>query len=245
MQRVVAVAVSAALAGCASGSSNPAGGDAPAALDAAPGRDAHVALDAPVVIDAPVALDAPPMIDAPPPIDAPPDACVPVTTELLVNPAFDLSPVGTGWQASPIDPAYPIVTSDGPEHSAPYAAWLGGFEAPVTTVTDQLYQDVVVPPGTTELVLTGYYLTGTDELTTTNIYDSAQLALTQTNGTPIVTVLSLSNLTVTSDWTAINFPVPQNLAGQTVRVRFTSSNDISLATSFLFDTMSLRATYCP
>jgi hypothetical protein len=241
MERVVSVVMCTALAGCASGTS-PASGDAQMPVDG------PVSIDAPpVIVDAPpVIVDAPPVLpDAPPTPDAPPDACVPVTTELLVNPAFDLSPVGTGWIEIPIDPAYPLVTSDGPEHSPPYAAWLGGFEALFSTVTDQLYQDVVVPPGTTQLVFTGYYLVGSDESTSTNVYDTAQVALTQPNGTPIVTVISLSNLTVTSNWTPINFTVPMDLSGQTVRVRFTSTNDYSYATSFLFDTLSLRATHCP
>src|SRR6478735_7114415 len=43
--------------------------------------------------------DAPPPPDATviPPDTAPPDACVPIATEKLVNPALDLAPIGTGW----------------------------------------------------------------------------------------------------------------------------------------------------
>ena len=36
-----------------------------------------------------------------------------------------------------------------------------------------------------------------------------------------------------------------NLAGQTIRVRMTSTNDFFRATSFYFDTLSLRALRCP
>jgi hypothetical protein len=100
--------------------------------------------------------------------------------------------------------------------------------------------------GTTQLVLTGYYEVRTGEsATATTVYDSGSLGLTQTNGTPIATALSVSNLTPTTAWTAINYTVPQNLSGQTVRVRMTSTNDFLNATSFYFDTLSLRATHCP
>ena len=245
MQRALALIVTAA--GCASGTSN-AQQDA-AVIDAAK-------IDAPMIdgsmIDAPM-IDAPmidaPMIDAPM-IDAPPDACVPIYVELLANPALDLSPVGTGWGQVVIDPAFPLITGDGNivEHSAPYKAWLGGIESSgfPATVTDVLYQDVVVPANTTQLVLTAQYdvRSGEDPAETT-VYDSAAIDVTQTNGTPIVTVRALSNLTPTTTWTAVSHTFTPNLAGQTIRVRMTSTNDFFRATSFYFDTISLRALRCP
>lgn len=228
------------LAGCASGGSSigqdAQGQQADAKVDAAnqPG-DAR--------IDTPPPVDAV-SIDTPPPIDAPPDACVPVATQLLVNPVFDLTPTGTGWQSTVIDPAYPLITDQAgvAPHSVPYRAWLGGFD---TGGTDVLYQDVVVPAGTTSLVLTGVYEVRTGETSSTIAYDTASIALTQPNGTPIVTVNSFSNLTATTTWTAINFTVPQNLSGQTVRLRMTSTGDSSNASSFYFDTLALTATHCP
>ena len=237
-----------AAAGCASGGSSALGQD-----------DANVP-DSPVV-DAPKGTDAT-TIDTPPPIDAmvdampdavpdaPPDAfvCVPVTTQLLASPSFDLTPIGTGWTQTPIDVAFPPITDqDGPvEHSAPYKVWMGGILAPAgLSVTDIVYQDVVVPANTTQLVLTGYYIVGTQELTTTTVYDTGSLAFTQTNGTPIVTVNSFSNLTTVAAWTAINFTVPQNLSGQTIRLRMTSSNDSSYVSNFFFDSFALNATHCP
>ena len=114
------------------------------------------------------------------------------------------------------------------------------------SVTDVLYQDVAIPAGTTSLVLTGQYwvVTGEDPADT-NTYDTASIGFTQTNGTPIVTVNSFSNVTPTTAWTQINFTVPQNLSGQTIRLRMTSSNDFLNATSFYFDTLALNATHCP
>jgi len=225
------------LVGCAKGSSPLAQTDAPPQVDASHVDAFENFTDAPPHTDAPMA-DAP-MADA---------ACAPVTTELLANPVFDATPMGTGWQQTPIDPAFPLITNqDGiAEQSAPYKAWLGGIEADSGQVSDKLWQDVTVPANTTSLVLTGYYEVRTGEdPSDPNVYDSGSIALTQTNDTVIATVLNLSNRTPTTAWTAINHSFAQNLSGMPVRLRMTSSNDISFPTSFYFDTLSLKATHCP
>lgn len=242
------------LVGCASGQSAVAPGDG----DISMLPDAETPADAPADAEPHVPDDAPPDArpDAPPdaPPAVPPDAAMPdayvcqvMTMQLLQNPALDLTPVGTGWVQQNIDNTYPIITDqDGiAEDSAPYKAWLGGLLAPTLggSVTDVLYQDVTIPAGTTMLRLTGKYEVRTGESGTT-VYDTAQVGLTHTDGTPIETVLSLSNATPTTAWTAIDKTFTTNLSGQTVRLRFTSSNDYALATSFYFDTLALTATYC-
>jgi len=178
--------------------------------------------------------------------DAPPDACVPVVQQLLVNPVFDLTP-GPEWQETRIDAAFPLITDqDGvPEHSAPFKAWLGGFDAPSGQVSDILVQQVAIPANTTQLVLTGFFDVRTAE-TIAGEFDTGSLSVTQTDGTPIVTILSLSNMTPKTDWTAINHTFTQNLSGQTVRLQMTTSSDFSDPTSFYFDTLGLVATHgCP
>ena len=250
MRRFALAAV--VVAGCASGQ-GAAPADAPiGGVDAKVYLDGQIeGTDAPPHIDA--AIDAPPhidaAIDAAPMIDAPPDACVPITTELLANPVFDLTPQGTGWTETNIDNAYPIITADDgiTEQTAPYKAWLGGWagtDKSVTSLTDQLYQDVVVPAGTTSLVLTGYYEVRTAE-TGTTVYDTGNVDLLQTNGTPIEAVMALSNAAPTTAWTPLSHTFGGNLSGMTVRLRFTTTNDVSNPTSFYFDTLSLKATHCP
>src|SRR5262249_44148308 len=74
--------------------------------------------------------DPRPSPDARPPLDAsppppPPDACIPVTTQLLVNPRFDESPRGTGWIEQIIRAGYPLITDQDSavapiEDTAPY-----------------------------------------------------------------------------------------------------------------------------
>jgi hypothetical protein len=256
-----------AAAGCASGGSSLGGGDGSVTEDTAmpdsPIQPDSYVPDASVpdafvpdafvpdafvpdafVPDAFVAPDA--MVDA----SVTPDACVPVVSELLQNPSLDLTPMGTGWQQTPIDAMFPLITDqDGPaEHSAPYKAWLGGFVAPTFggTVTDVLWQDVVVPAGTTQLSLSYVHLVGTQEsASATTAFDTASVAITQTSGTVIANVNSFSNLTPFTTWTVASFTVPQNLSGQTIRLRLTSSNDDSFTTNFFFDSFSLTATHCP
>lgn len=217
-------------------------------VDASQGVDAKVWLDAPAQMP-----DARPDAQPVTPTDAPtpPDAyqCQVMTRQLLTNPVFDLTPIGMGWVQQNIDNNYPIITGDGngttlglAEHSAPYDAWMGGIVGS-PTATDVLYQDVTVPANTTQLRFTATYEVRTGE-TGSSVYDTGQVALTQTNGTPIETIRSLSNTTPTTAWTAINYTVVANLSNQTVRLRFTSSNDFSNETSFYFDTLALTATYC-
>jgi hypothetical protein len=171
-----------------------------------------------------------------------------VQTELLLNPVFDLTPVGVNWQATPIDASLPLITSDGPAaQSTPYKAWLGGVagsDIGQQSATDLLYQDVTVPIGTTQLVMTGYWIAGTSE-TGTTVLDTATVDLTQTNGTPIETALALSNLTSSGTYVPFTHTFTSNLSGQTVRVRMTSTNSVDNSTGFIFDTLSLKATHCP
>nr|HEX4318964.1 hypothetical protein [Kofleriaceae bacterium] len=260
----------AALAGCASaggfGGQQDDGGtgkaDAPRAIDASDRIDARLPIDATLIDGTPVMIDAAVPIDAPPPPPPPPDACVPQVTELLANPTFDLEPVGMAWTQVPIQNVqcsgspcgpFPLITSDGAVQSMPYTAFLGSItgndvKPKQNTVTDQLYQDVAVPAGTTQLVLTGYYVVGTTEAADDpNVYDTADVALIQTDGTPIEDVLSVSNVTADgmTDYVAFTHTFATNVAGQTVRLRMTSTNDQINYTNFFFDTLALKATHCP
>ena len=210
--------------------------------------------DARVIRDAPPAqADAPVVVVTPDAMQqVTPDAGTPQPTchdqQLLSNPVLDLNPSGMGWVQVNIDSYAPVVTGDDgvSEHTAPYKAWMGGLEAydyGTNTVTDVLYQDVVVPANTTQLRFTGEYDVRTME-TASFAYDTAQVALTQTNGTPLMVIKNLSNLTTTAQWTAIDMATTQGYSGQTVRLRLTSTNDVIDATSFYFDTLALTATIC-
>ena len=229
------------LCGCASGKSMPA-----EQVDASDGVDAK---DNENLADA--RPDAPNVVppDAPPP---PPDACVPVATERLQNPVFDLAPDGVSWTAVRNPALYPII-SPNPTGlvaiSAPNKAWLGGAsgnDLSMASVTDSLHQDVTFPANATNFVITGYYLIGGIEDTDV-VYDTFSLDVIQTNGTPIESVLFLNNTQKVggTTFTAFSKTLSSNLAGQTVRLRATSSNDIINHTSFWLDSLSFKSTQCP
>jgi hypothetical protein len=183
-------------------------------------------------------------------VDAPPDApapCVEVMTELLKNPAFDLTPMGTMWMQTPISTTYPLITDQGQtgtsgitEQSAPYDAWLGGLQG-----TDVLWQDFTVPARTKQILLSGFYEVRTGETAATAI-DTASIAFVQTNDTPIAVVQALDNTKKTTTWTTLNFAVTNapSLSGMTIRLKMTSTNTATLFTSFWWDTLSLKATHC-
>lgn len=234
------------LYGCASGTPMTAGQDASQSDAANPDPIADARPDGPVMQ----------MPDAPPP---PPDACVPAAIEKLANPVFDLTPNGVGW-VDGRDPAtnmlsggpYPIISANPTgvtPHSAPNKAWFGGAAGNEVTPTksslvDTLHQDLLIPANATNVVVSGYYLVGTTDVTTT-VYDTFSIDLVQTNGTLIENVLTLSNMTNASTFTTFSKPITANLAGQTIRIRATSINDSIYRTNFFLDSLSLKATHCP
>jgi hypothetical protein len=196
-------------------------------------------------------------------IDAPPDApapCTEIVTELLKNPAFDSSPMGTLWMQTPIDPAFPLITGDGAaggpgiaEQSAPYQAWLGGLPKAGVTTTDVLWQDVVIPARTRLINLSGFYDLRTGDPSATAV-DTCSVAWVTTADAPIATVIALDNLKKTTTFTTLNYGLSnaETYSGMTLRLRLTSSNNPQLqpppgnqgSTSCFFDTFSVKATHC-
>ena len=196
-----------------------------------------------------VSIDAP--MQAPPdaPVVMPPDACVPAAFEKLTNPVFDLTPNGMGWTAVRDPQLYPIIGAEGiAPHSAPNKAWFGGASGQdlgtSSPIVDSLHQDVVIPANTTSVTITGYYLVGTQE-TDAGIFDRFTLDVIQTNGTVIENVIALDDNTVAGTFTMFSKTLTQNVAGQTVRLRGTSNNDVLYRTNFFVDSLSLKATHCP
>jgi hypothetical protein len=191
--------------------------------------------DAPMAqSDAPTAQSDAPMSDAP---------CVPVVTQLLVNPAFDEAPRGKGWAEQPIYPDTPIIDFDeySNAHSAPYMAWLGGWDG---GGADYLYQQVTIPANTTQLRLYGYWIVASTE-PGSSVVDTGLVSLTTTTDATIQDVRRFSNLDAVSSWQLFDYTFPQDLSGQTVRLRFESHGNGFYWTSFSFDTLALTATHCP
>lgn len=238
MRRMRAVLAAIVMTGCASGSA------ANQQVDADPGKDAPESFGDARLADA-----------RPPDAFVFQDACVPQAIELLANPALDLTPAGVGWTGAR-DPQLAGFAFIGPDptgfasHSTPNKAWFGGaagldLPTPQSTVADSLYQDVTIPATATSVVISGQWAMGTND-DPTMPFDTFALALVQPNGTPIETILTLDNTsTPAGAWVAFSHPVTASLAGQTVRLRATSLNDVVDHTNFFLDTLTVTATGCP
>ena len=142
----------------------------------------------------------------------------------LVNPGFESG--NTGWTTT----TGVIDNSSGePARTGTYKAWLDGYG---TTHTDTLTQSVAIPAGCSA-TLTYYLHVDTQETTASTAYD--KLTLT-TNGT---TKSSFSNLSHNTGY-AVQSVNLSSYAGSTVTIKFTGTEDSSLATNFVIDDTSLN-----
>jgi aminopeptidase S len=121
-------------------------------------------------------------------------------------------------------------TSPYPARTGSWKAWLNGYG---TTHTDTASQSVTIPAGCTSYTLTFYLRINSAETTTTVAYDKLTVQLGTT------TLATYSNLNENASYTARTFNV-SSFAGQTVTLKFTGTEDASLATSFIIDDVSLQ-----
>ncbi len=243
----------------------PATPDAKQFLDAREPAPIDAALPDAAKPDAKEFLDAAEPIDAPKPIDAaklPPDACVPETTQLLLNAAFDATPTGSDWtqvpiantvcDGSPCGP-FPLITNDGATpNSPPDQAFLGGLTGEDVSPQQQhvraisSYRGHRDPRGDdraskcrakVERPLPRRLHRGSasdpDRLRTT---PQGTVELVDTDGTVIENVMSLSNVTAATmtKYTSFSHTFTTDVAGKTVRLFFTSTNDVINNTNFFF-----------
>ena len=141
----------------------------------------------------------------------------------LANPGFESG--NTSWTTT----AGVIDNSTGePARSGSWKAWLDGYG---TTHTDTLSQSVSIPAGC-HASLSFYQHIDTQETTTTSQYDRLTLA---TNGT---TKATFSNLNHNTGYAVHTYDL-SSYAGSTVTIKFTGTEDVSLATNFVIDDTSL------
>jgi hypothetical protein len=113
-------------------------------------------------------------------------------------------------------------------HAGAWKAWMNGYG---TTHTDTLSQSVTIPAGCSA-TLTFWLHVDSAETTTSTAYDK----LTVKAGT--TTLATYSNLNKGTGYTQKSFNV-SSLAGQTVTISFTGTEDSSLQTSFVVDDTAL------
>ena len=142
----------------------------------------------------------------------------------LGNPGFESG--NTVWTTTPA-----VIGQNGPSepaHSGTWDAWLDGYG---TTHTDTVSQSVTIPAGCSAS-LSFYLHIDTSETTTTTAFDKLTVQVGST------TVATFSNLNHNSGYTQHSYNV-SSLAGQTVTLKFTGTEDSSLQTSFVLDDLAV------
>jgi len=145
----------------------------------------------------------------------------------LANPGFESG--NTVWSATPA-----VIGQNGPSepaHSGTWNAWLDGYG---TTHTDTVSQTVTIPAGCTNSTLSFWLHIDTAETTTTTQFDKLTVQVGST------TLAAYSNLNHATGYSQKSFNVG-SFAGQTVTLKFTGTEDISLQTSFVIDDTALNA----
>ncbi len=151
----------------------------------------------------------------------------PPTGNLLLNPGFESGNVS--WTASS-----GVITSSAsaPARTGSWKAWLNGYGTPTT---DTLSQSVTIPAASSAN-LSFYLYVSSSETTTTTAYD--KLTVQVVSGGVTTTLGTFSNLNKGSSYVQRSFNM-NAFTGKTVTVKFTGTEDSSLATSFVIDDTSL------
>jgi subtilase family serine protease len=141
--------------------------------------------------------------------------------QVLVNPGFESG--STGWTASS-----GVINTDG-AHSRTGSgyAWLDGYG---TTHTDTLAQTVTIPAGCTATL--SYYLWIDSSEGTSHAYDTLKLTANSTS------VQTFSNVNKGTGYVQRTVSL-SSFAGGSVALKWTGSEDSSLATSLLIDDAAL------
>ncbi len=147
-------------------------------------------------------------------------------TNLLANPGFESG--ATSWTSTT-----GVITSStgGSPHAGSYYAWLDGYGA---THTDTLSQTVTVPSATSASLT--FYLYVTTSETGSTAYD--KLTVQATSGGVTTTKATYSNVNASTGYVLKTIDMTPYV-GKSVTLKFTGTEDTSLATSFLIDDTKL------
>ena len=123
-----------------------------------------------------------------------------------------------------------------PPHSGVKDAWLDGYG---TTHTDTADQTVTIPSTAVSATLTFWLHIDTAETTTTTAFDTLKVQVLNSSNTVLATLGTFSNLNKAAGYSQKSFSV-LSFKGQTVKIRFTGTEDTSLQTSFVIDDVALN-----
>jgi hypothetical protein len=123
-----------------------------------------------------------------------------------------------------------------PAHTGSWDAWLDGYG---TTHTDSATQTVTIASTVTTATLTFWLHIDTAETTTTTAFDKLTVQVLNSSNTVLATLGTFSNLNKAAGYQQHSFNV-SSFKGQTIKIRFTGTEDTSLQTSFVIDDVALN-----
>jgi Putative Ig domain len=153
-------------------------------------------------------------------------------SQLLGNPGFE---TGTAAPWSATAGVLNNSTSE-PPHSGSWDAWLDGYG---TTHTDTLAQKVTLPTGCSTYQASFWLHIDTAETTTSTPYDTLKVQVLNSSGTVLATLATFSNLNHASGYQQHAYNLSA-YAGQTITLKFTGTEDVSLQTSFVIDDTAIN-----
>ncbi len=156
-----------------------------------------------------------------------PVACV----ELIQNGGFE-SGGGVGWQEYSLQD-YELVSQFN-KRTGEWGAFLGG----VNDADDRLSQAVTLPAGA-NLTLTAWWSLATDEQPYER-YDTLTISLHRPDRSLLVTLATLDNTSEENTWEQLTFDLT-SYAGQNVTIEFAALTDLSDASDFYLDDITLLA----
>lgn len=158
-------------------------------------------------------------------------------TNLLQNAGFES---GTSAWNEYSSGGFSLISTAGaiPTHAGSYYAWLGGYNSG----TDYIEQSLSIPANTRTASLDFWYRIATSETSAAYAFDFLKVELYSTSGVKLATLASLSNLNASAAWVKSSPLDVVAYKGQTVRLRFTATMDVSNTTSFFIDDVTLATT---
>ena len=109
-----------------------------------------------------------------------------------------------------------------------------GSTATARRTPTRLPQSVTIPAACTKTTFSFWLHIDTAETTTTTAFDTLKVQVLNSAGTVLATLATFSNLNHASGYQKHSYSLG-SFAGQTVRLKFTGTEDISLQTSFVVD----------
>ena len=151
-------------------------------------------------------------------------------SQVLLNTGFESG--AASWTATS-----GVITSDAtqPAHAGTWKAWLNGYGA---AHTDSVFQSVAIPSTVTAATLRFWLKVLSDETTTTSAYDTLKVQVRNASNVVLATLGTYSNLNKGTSFVEKSFDLSA-YKGQTVRIYFEGIEGSTVATSFIFDDVTL------